>query len=131
MFAQAVSDDAAAQGEVIEETPNLDGIVCQAESCGSGRIFATLESGDRSLKLWHNDDLSLQQASDADVDFRRFYLEGAPIEPYTLPRHRHPINRFKFLDALGTSREVQPTVVLTVTQRKAYIWVESLDVTDM
>ena len=94
-------------------------------------MFATLEKGDRSLKIWHNPDITLQQAGDDEVDFRRFYLEGAPIESYELPRHRHPIERFSFLEAVGSSRQVQPSILLTVTKRKAFIWVESLEVSDM
>ena len=54
----------------------MTGEVCQTEICGSGRLFATLEQGEKSLKIWHNTDTSLEQVSDADVDFRRFYLEG-------------------------------------------------------
>lgn len=80
--------------EAIEEMPTLTGEVIQTEICGSGRMFATLEKGDRSLKVWHNTDLTLQQAADAEVDFRRFYLEGAPIEAYELPRHRCPVEKF-------------------------------------
>ena len=56
-------------------------------------MFATLEKGDRSVKIWHNTDLTLQQAVDAEVDFRRFYLDGAPIEPYELPKHRNSIDK--------------------------------------
>ena len=50
---------------------------------------------------------------------------------YELPRHRHPIQRFRFLNMIGSSNAVQPSVVLTVTQRKAFIWVESLEVAEM
>ena len=32
---------------------------------------------------------------------------------------------------MSSSRTVQPSVLLTITRRKAFIWVESLDVTEM
>ena len=85
---------------------NLDGEIVQVEICGSGRIFASLERDNYSLKLWHNEDLTLQQAADAEVDFRRFYLEGAPIVAYELPRHRQSIQRFRFLNMIGSSNAV-------------------------
>ena len=113
--------------------PDLTGEVCQTQVCGSGRLFATLERGKHSLKIWHNTDLTLQQMADADVDFRRFYIEGASsfLEAYDLPRHRNPIDRFSFLEALGSARTVQPCVLLTVCRRKAFIWVESLEIAEM
>ena len=113
--------------------PDLTGEVCQTQVCGSGRLFATLERGKHSLKIWHNTDLTLQQMADADVDFRRFYIEGASsfLEAYDLPRHRNPIDRFSFLEALGNARTVQPCVLLTVCRRKAFIWVESLEIAEM
>jgi len=89
-------------------------------------MFATLERDDHSLKIWFNKDLSLSQASDNEVEFRRFYMDAASIEPYILPKHRNPILRFQFLSAVGSSHLVEPSVVLTVTERKAFIWVESL-----
>ena len=107
VFAQsAITTQDVNQQEAIEEVSNLDGEVGQVEICGSGRIFASLERDFCSLKLWHNEDLTLQQAADAEVDFRRFYLEGAPIVAYELPRHRHPIQRFRFLNMIGSHREV-------------------------
>ena len=113
--------------------PDLNGEVCQSEVCGSGRMFATLERGKNSLKIWHNTDVTLQKVADADVDFRRFYMEGAAssLEAYELPRHRSPIQHFHFLETVGSSRTVQPSVLLTVCRRKAFIWVESLEVSEM
>lgn len=56
LYAKEVSLD---KDEFIEECPELLGTITQAEICGSGRMFATLEDGSKSLKIWHNDDCSL------------------------------------------------------------------------
>lgn len=96
LFAAGPSAD---KDENIEEMPSLTGDLSQVEICDSGRMFVSLEDGDHSLKIWYNEDLTLQKVEDAEVNFRRFFLEGVPIEPFVLPKHRSPILRFKMLSS--------------------------------
>ena len=63
----------------------------QAEICGSGRMFATLEAGSKSLKIWHNDDCTLTRPPQGEVNFRRFHIDCAPIDSYEMPKHRFPL----------------------------------------
>jgi len=49
----------ADKDETIEEMTCLTVELSQVEICDSGRMFVSLEDGDRSLKIWHNEDLSL------------------------------------------------------------------------
>jgi len=121
----------ADKDETIEEMTSLTGELSQVAVCDSGRMFVSLEDGDRSLKIWHNEDLTLQKVEEAEVNFRRFFLEGAPIEPYELPKHRSPIKRFKILGSHCSLSKAQPSVILTITAKKAAIWVESLEVEGM
>lgn len=127
LYAKASSEDKA---EILEEVNSLTGEIVQSEVCGSGRMFITLEQNDVSLKIWHNKDTSLKQ-TETEVDFRRFYCEPGLIEPYALPRHRNPIQRFKILASNGNLRKVQPSILLTISFRKAFIWVESLELPEL
>ena len=58
LFAKEPSED---KNEVTEECESLSGRIVQAEICGSGRMFATLDEDSKSLKIWYNDDCGLQR----------------------------------------------------------------------
>lgn len=48
-----------------------------------------------------------------------------------MPKHRFPLKNFKFLAGVGGQYEASPSVLLTVTERKAFVWAESLASEDM
>ena len=89
-------------------------------------MFASLDAGSKTLKIWHNQDTSVQKPVNTEITFRRFHLDGAPIETCELPQHRYPLTRFTFLNSAGGSYQATPSVLLTLTARKAFVWVESL-----
>lgn len=122
LYAKEASGD---KNEVIEECSELEGTITQALICGSGRMFGTLESRSKSLKIWFNSDNSLKRPPANEVNFRRFHTDGAPIEPYELPKHKSLLQNFRFLASYNGIHEATPSVLLTLTQRKAFVWVES------
>ena len=57
---------------VSDTVESLTGQVNQVGVCGSGRMFATLEAEARSVKVWHQEDASLEEP-DQDIAVRRYH----------------------------------------------------------
>ena len=60
---------------------------------------------------------------------RRYHY--ADLAVYDLPRHRQAIERFQFLHQEPNATTIQPSCVLTVCQKNAFLWVESLELQEM
>ena len=60
---------------------------------------------------------------------RRYHY--ADLAVYDLPRHRQAIERFQFLHQEPNTTTIQPSCVLTICQKNAFLWVESLELQEM
>lgn len=116
---------------VKDNVETLTGDITQVDICGAGRLIVSLERGQNTLKVWHQD-LPELKSDKEELKIRR--LQFNPLSVYELPRQTSrqtsmtALDRFHIMHKDFNTPWLQPTVIVTIQRHnlEAAIWVESL-----